>query len=144
MSGHSSALAVFALWCGVALLVIVGVTAVVGRGVFLGDFATRAEPVRQQVLTALHLKDPLLQQRAEELDRFDRRYAADRVSALLHILPGGVFLILAPLQFSSRIRSRSIRFHRWSGRILMLAGLIAAAAGLSFGLRIPYGGPGEV
>ena len=137
------ALVVFALWCGVVLFVIVGVTAVVGRGGFLADFATRADPFRQRVLAAFHLEDPFLPQRAEELDRFDRRYAADPVLTLLHILPGGVFLILAPLQFSSRLRSRYIQFHRWSGRILMLTGLAAAAAGLYFGLRMPYGGPGE-
>jgi hypothetical protein len=63
---------------------------------------------------------------------------------LLHIVPGGVFLVLAPLQFSSRIRSRHIAFHRWSGRFLMVTSLVATLAGLSFGLRMPYGGPGEV
>jgi hypothetical protein len=138
------ALVAYALWCGVALLVIVGVAAVFGRGVFRTDFASRADPFRQRVLTALHLQDPFLPQRAAELERFDRRFAASPVSTLLHILPGGAFLILAPLQFSSRIRSRYIQFHRWSGRILMLAALVAAVAGLYFGLRMPYGGLGEV
>ncbi len=131
------------LWCSVVLLVIVGVAAVAGRGVFRDDFATRADPFRQRVFAALHLEDPFLQHREEELDRFDRRFAAHLVSTLLHILPGGVFLMLAPLQFSSRIRGRYIQLHRWSGRILVLMGLVAALAGLHFGLSMPYGGAGE-
>jgi uncharacterized membrane protein len=132
-----------ALWVGVVLLVIVGVSAVVGRGVFTADFATRADPVRQQVMAALHREDPLVLKRPAELDRFDSRFAADPFLALLHILPGGIFLILAPLQFSSWIRSRHIRFHRWSGRVLIVSAFAAALAGLYFGLLMPYGGPGE-
>jgi len=132
-----------ALWCGVALLVLVGMGATIGRGVFHADFATRADPVRQQVLAALHREDPLASKRPEELDRFDGRFAADPFVTMLHILPGGLFLILAPLQFSSRIRSRHIRFHRWSGRILVGAAIVTAPAGLYFGLLMPYGGLGE-
>jgi uncharacterized membrane protein len=132
-----------ALWCGVALLVIVGVGAAVGRGVFPGDFATRADPVREHVLGTLHREDPFLAQRSKELDRVDRRFAVNPLATLLHVLPGGIFLVLAPLQFSSRIRDRHIQFHRWSGRILVLAALVVAVAGLYFGLLMPYGGLGE-
>jgi uncharacterized membrane protein len=134
----------YVLWCAVAVLVIVGVAAALGRGIFRADLATRADPFRQQVLAALHREDPFLPQRAKELDRFDRRFAVNPFATLLHVLPGGVFLILAPLQFSSRIRNRYIRFHRWSGRILVLTAVVAAIAGLYFGLLMPYGGPGEV
>ena len=52
-------------------------------------------------------------------------------------------LLLAPLQFSSRIRSRHLRFHRWSGRIVMLAAITTALSGLYFGLFMPFGGPAE-
>jgi uncharacterized membrane protein len=137
------AFVVRALWCGVALLVLVGMGATIGRGVFHADFATRADPIRQQVLAALHREDPFASKRPEELDRFDGRFAADPFVTMLHILPGGLFLILAPLQFSSRIRSRHIRFHRWSGRILVGAAIVTAPAGLYFGLLMPYGRLGE-
>jgi Predicted membrane protein (DUF2306) len=140
---RTPALAVYALWCGVALLVIVGVGAVIGRGVFPSDFATRADPVRERVMAAFHREDPFVMRRAEELDRFDGRYAANPVLTLLHVLAGGVFLILAPLQFSSRVRNRYIQFHRWSGRFLLAVAFVAALAGLYFGLRMPYGGLGE-
>jgi predicted membrane protein DUF2306 len=128
----------------VALLVLIGVGAAVGRAVFRGDFAARADPVRQQLLTALRLEDPLAMHRPAELNRFDVRYGENRFATLLHVVPGGLFLILAPLQFSSRIRSRYLPFHRWSGRFLMLTSVVATLAGLYFGLRMPYGGLGEV
>ncbi len=137
------ALAVGALWCGVVLLVVVGAAASVGRSVFRGDLAIRADPVRQKLLVAFHRADPFLALRAEELKRFDGRFAAHPVLTLLHVLPGAIVLILAPLQFSSRIRYRFIEFHRWSGRLIVLAAFVSAVAGLSFGLRMPYGGPGE-
>jgi uncharacterized membrane protein len=132
-----------ALWVGVALLVAVGVASVVGRGVFPGDMAKRADPVRQRVLAAFHRSDPLASQRPAELDRFDGRFAADPLVTMLHILPGGLLLAAAPLQFSARIRNRHIRLHRWSGRVLVGAGVLSALAGFYFGLFAPYGGPAE-
>jgi uncharacterized membrane protein len=131
------------LWGSAILLAIIGVGAAIGRGVFLADFATRVDPVREQILDALRLADPFLMERAEGLDQFDGRFAAHPVLTLLHVLPGGIFLVLAPFQFSSRIRSRHIRFHRWSGRALILAGLLAASTGLYFGILMPYGGLAE-
>lgn len=132
------------LWGSAILLAIIGVGAAIGRGVFLADFATRMDPVRGQILDVLRLADPFLMERAEGLDQFDGRFAAHPVLTLLHVLPGGIFLILAPFQFSSRIRGRSIQFHRWSGRALVLNGLLAALSGLYFGILMPYGGPAEV
>ena len=131
------------LWCGVVLLVLIGVTAALGRGVFPSDLATRAEPFRQQLLDALHRDDPLALLRAEQLALFDGRFAAHPAATLFHIVPGAIFLILAPLQFVSRVRDRHIRFHRWSGRLIVLAAWVSGVAGLFFGLLMPYGGLGE-
>lgn len=130
-------------WAGVIVLVAIGVAASVGRGVFLGDLATRAEPARQRILQALDRDDPFVLQRARELDLLDGRFGAHPAATRLHILPGAVFLLLAPLQFSSRIRGRYLQFHRWSGRFLVLAGFVTALAGLYFGLFMPYGGRSE-
>jgi uncharacterized membrane protein len=129
-----------ALWFGVALLVTVGVLASIGRGVFPGDFAARADPVRQQLFEFLHREDPHAARRPEEIEHFDSRFDADPLLTVLHVLPGGIFLVLAPLQFSSRVRNRHLRFHRWSGRILIVAAFAFAIAGLYFGLLMPYGG----
>jgi len=131
------------LWCAVLFLVFIGVAAVTGRALFLDDFVTRANPLRERFLSYMERDDPFASERVEEVRQFDRRFAAHPVMTLLHILPGGVFLILAPFQFSSRIRSRYIHLHRWSGRVLVLAGVSASVAGLYFGLLMPFGGTGE-
>src|SRR4029077_4829644 len=105
------------LWCAVVLLAVIGVTAAVNRAAFPADAVTRVDPLREQLLTALHRDDPFASERAAELDRFARRYAAHPVLILLHVIPGGSFLALAMLQFSSRLRRRHIQIHRWSGRL---------------------------
>ncbi len=132
-----------AVWWVVGLLALLGVGAAVGRSVFLADLVTRAEPFRQQLLHGLHRNDPHVLQRAEELYRFDSRFAAHPLVALLHVVPGGIFLTLALFQFSSRVRRRYVQFHRWSGRALVLVAFVAGLSAFYFGLLMPYGGLGE-
>lgn len=132
-----------ALQSAVAILVAIGVAAAVGRTAFPADIVTRADPLRERLMRALHRDDPFASERAAELDRFDSRYAAHRVVALLHVVPGGLFLVLASLQFSSRIRSRFIQYHRRAGRLLVVVAFVTTGPALYFGLLMPYGGPGE-
>ena len=141
--GVTSSPVTLPLWCGVVLLAVVGVAAAMGRGAFLSDWGSRTESVRQQLLHWMHRTDPAGLDRAAEAARFDSRFAAHPVVTLLHVVPGAIFLILAPLQLSSLIRSRRIGFHRWSGRALLFAGFAAGSTGLYFGLLMPYGGPRE-
>lgn len=131
------------LWGVVALLVIVGVAAVSGRAVFTADLGARAQPIREQVLRALRRDDPHAAERAKDVELVDRRFAAHPVVTLLHVIPGGLFLLLVPLQFSSRVRGRRIQVHRWSGRLLVPLAFVSAASGFYFGLLMPYGGVGE-
>jgi uncharacterized membrane protein len=123
--------------------VAIGVGASFGRAVFVSDFATRAEPLRQQILHALDRDDASGAERAVDLSIFDGRYGAHSLATVLHVLPGGLFLLLAPLQFSTRVRVRFVQFHRWSGRVLVLAAIAAAATGLYFGLFVPFAGAAE-
>lgn len=131
------------VWCGVVLLGIIGVAAALGRSLWTADLVHRAEPHRERIMRALHRDDPFALRRAEELERMDGRFAAHPYATLLHVVPGALFLILAPFQFSSRVRSRHIRFHRWSGRLLVVVALVTASTALYFGLGMPYGGWGE-
>lgn len=131
------------LWAGAAVLVVIGVGAAVGRIVFADDFITRAEPVRQWLMDAFHRVDPFALERSAELARVDGRFAAHPRLTLLHVLPGGIFLLFAPLQFSTRIRTRHLRLHRWSGRLLLPTVLAGLLPGLYFGILMPYGGPAE-
>lgn len=58
----------------------------------------------------------------------------------LHVIPGLVYLALAPLQFLSPIRNRYPAYHRWSGRLLAMLGLILGGAALFIGLVVPFSG----
>jgi uncharacterized membrane protein len=87
--------------------------------------------------------DPFAAQRPAEFALIDAKFAANRLLTLWHVVLGGLFLLFVPLQFSSTIRNRYIRLHRWSGRILLPAVILAALPGLYFGVLMPYGGPVE-
>lgn len=72
--------------------------------------------------------------------RFFRKFMVYRKTTLLHVLPAALFMVLVPLQFSPRIRSRHIGWHRWSGRLLVAIGIPVAISGLFFGLFMPFAG----
>jgi hypothetical protein len=58
----------------------------------------------------------------------------------LHVILGGVYLALAPLQFVKWIRSRWLNYHRWAGRLLVAIGLVAGATALFMAWVIPFAG----
>lgn len=70
---------------------------------------------------------------------FDRRYVLNPWIAYLHIIPGTLYLLGAPFQFSTRIRRRRIRWHRRLGRVLIPAGWITAVFAIVVGLVMPFG-----
>lgn len=131
------------LWSVTILLAVLGVAAGVCRAVFVADLATRGEPARHQMMDTLGRDDATASQRAAELRRFDSSYANHPALTLLHVVPGAIFLALAPLQFVSRIRKRGIALHRWSGRFLIVVAFAGTASALFFGLFTPFGGPAE-
>jgi hypothetical protein len=126
-----------------ALLVLVGVAAAVARASFPADLGARMDPYRTRMLRALALVDPNAGTRASEVARFDSPFAARPAVTLLHVVPGGLFLLLTPLQFSRRLRTRRPRVHRWCGRFLLLCALVSVVSGLDFGLRMPFAGTPE-
>lgn len=48
----------------------------------------------------------------------------------LHVIASGLALAVGPFQFSRRLRRRSPRTHRWTGRVYVLAVISGGAAGL--------------
>ena len=52
---------------------------------------------------------------------FDQGFGKQTLITILHIVPGSLFMILGPLQFMPRVRLRHIQFHRWSGRVFIMA-----------------------
>lgn len=139
--GRSSVL-IGGVRCAVVLLTAVGVGAAIGRAFYVSDFTTRTEPLREQMLHALHRDDPNLVQTIAEIRRFDSRYAAHPFVAIAHVVSGGLYLAFAPFQFSSRVR-RHIGFHRWSGRVLIAAAGVITGSAFYFGLQMPFAGLSE-
>lgn len=58
----------------------------------------------------------------------------------MHVIPGAFYLAFAPLQFSSKIRSKSLTYHRWMGRTLVAIALVSGSGALFLGVIIPYSG----
>ena len=74
-------------------------------------------------------------------DAFGVRYVEHPSLALLHMVPGLLFLTLAPLQFVARIRQRRIDLHRGLGRMLAICAAISGLFALVINFRFPaFGG----
>jgi uncharacterized membrane protein len=127
-----------AAWAAVVLLVAIGVAAAIGRSVFVHSFAHRAEPIRERMMHSLGREN--VTYREEDLTEVDTKFGRWPAITLLHVVPGGLFLLLAPLQLAGGFRDRHRRIHRRLGRVLMIAAMISAACGLFFGLYHPLGG----
>src|SRR5664279_732647 len=66
---------------------------------------------------------------------------ADRHLLIPHTLCGVIALLAGPLQFSSRIRRRHLKFHRVLGRIYVISVFIGALTGVALAAGRP-GMPG--
>jgi len=117
------------LWPGIAALVALTLVAVWGRALVL----TGGQPFSAWY----QLLPPVIGEDAEALDCYFRAHAA---LTWTHILSGSLVLLLAGLQFASRLRPHYVPLHRWSGRLLLLAALPAAGSGALLQARSPYGG----
>lgn len=74
-------------------------------------------------------------------DTFSIRYVEHPWVALLHIVPGMLFLILAPFQFMPRVRRRHIRLHRSLGWLIVPTAGISGVFALVAAFRFPaFGG----
>lgn len=114
----------------VALLVALGLAAALGRSYAL---ATGAEP-----FAAVYTLFP--PGAIEDARALERWFAAHASLTWAHIIPGSVFLGLAPLQFVRGLRENHLALHRWSGRLLLLAAIPTGLTGMLLQLRSPYGG----
>ncbi len=113
------------LWSAVIFLVVIGIAAVTRRSLVLiwpQRFAGSAS-------------NP-----AAALDTGFARHAA---LTFVHILPGALFLALAPFQFSQRFRQKHLRLHRGMGTVLVASGLIVGISALLMSYKMNIGGPNE-
>jgi uncharacterized membrane protein len=65
------------------------------------------------------------------------RVDASPAPVVLHIVAAALFALLGALQFSARLRRRRPGWHRRSGRLLVVAGLVVAGSGLWMTLFYP-------
>ncbi|MGI9328077.1 MAG: DUF2306 domain-containing protein [Pseudomonadales bacterium] len=77
-------------------------------------------------------------------DHYNPGFDAYPLTTRSHVVFGGLFLALAMLQFSSRIRAKYSVFHRFSGRVAISMGVISGAAALIIGFVFPFSGTPEV
>ncbi len=111
-----------AMWIGLILLCVIGGAVAIRRMVAL------ASPPRNA---------------PSQLADLDAAFASRPVLTLAHIVPGLLFVILVPFQFSRSFRNRHIRVHRWMGRTVMVLGLIIGLSALPMS-RHPIGGALEL
>lgn len=65
-----------------------------------------------------------------ELMPANPRIAASPVPLVLHVIGAAVYVVLGVLQFSAGLRRRRPSWHRRSGRVVAVAGLVVAGSGL--------------
>jgi predicted membrane protein DUF2306 len=63
-----------------------------------------------------------------EFTALDDLFAPYPRLTLIHVVPGVAFMLLGPLQFNSTLRARHLRWHRWSGRVVVSSAVIGASA----------------
>ena len=94
--------------------------------------------------TVAYLQDPaVLESRTgpEVLREFDDRYYASPYLTLVHVTVGFLCMVLGPVQSLASIRNRFLGFHRWSGRVFMLASLVGVVSAVIFVPMLPvFGG----
>lgn len=113
-------------WIARSIRVIVILLAIIG-------IAT----VTRRVLTLSGVIKPFISPKYGE---FDKGFRLNPLLTFIHIIPGGLFMILAPLQFIPKIRSRYPLFHRLSGRIIFVLGLIIGITALVMSFVMTIGG----
>lgn len=67
---------------------------------------------------------------AGEANEANQRFFDAPVPVVVHVLGAVTYCVLGAFQFMPSFRRRRPRWHRWSGRILVPAGLAAALSGL--------------
>lgn len=71
---------------------------------------------------------------------FDAGYARQVALTLLHVLPAFLFVTLGPFQFITKVRNKYRAFHRWSGRVYVLASALLGISALILSLVVGFGG----
>jgi uncharacterized membrane protein len=113
------------LWFGVGFFVLIGIAAVTRRSLVLiwpGRFGGGG---------------------VNPAAALDKGFARQAALTFAHILPGALFLGLGAVQFMPSVRRKHLQFHRWSGRALLIIGIVVGVTALIMSFRMNIGGPNE-
>lgn len=75
--------------------------------------------------------------RLAQLAGLDKIFARHPSLTLIHIVPGLFFMVLGPIQFSRSIRARHLWWHRLSGRVFVVCGLVIGVSALVMSFAMP-------
>jgi hypothetical protein len=114
------------LWGITIFLVLIGIAIVYRRLVFINTLNTPGGFVAGVTKT----RSPVP----------DEGFAAHPLLTLIHIIPGLLFMLLAPLQFVKRLRTSYPKIHRVTGYIVLACGLIIGSTALIMGFTMAIGG----
>jgi uncharacterized membrane protein len=89
------------------------------------------------IVQGYHAPVPQPNPRLAQFAALDGLFARYPFLTLSHIVPGLLFMILGPLQFSATIRARYLRWHRWSGRVFVVCGLVIGITALVMSVAMP-------
>ena len=95
------------------------------------------------LLRAINLAQAFLGDAPGPVDPYDAGFVQNPGLTLLHMVPGLAFVILGPLQFVTKIRTRYINLHRWCGRIYVVSGMFVGVTALFLGVVVGFAGPIE-
>lgn len=116
-----------AVWVAVILLSLIGVAIVARRTALLTPILLSGDqPPTAASAFSSGPNGPL-----------DAIFARYPLLTLLHIMPGLLFVVLGPIQFSGSLRCRYRRWHRWSGRLLVLCGVVVGVSALVMSVAMP-------
>jgi len=139
-------------WTGVVLLALVGALSGVTRAIVVtrtlqGAPAAELSPEDRENLRTLSsvMGIPEGTERYRLMEQDMRaaalNYNSKPVPMLLHVAPGTVFLLLAPLQLVARVRQRWPALHRSSGYLLLVLAVPFALTGFYIAVVDPFFGP---
>jgi len=115
------------LWSAVIFQALIGTAVAVRRMV-------RVVPI---VLHRYRPPAPAGNPVAAQFGALDDLFAHYPVLTLIHIVPGLLFMLLGPSQFSSSIRARHLRWHRWSGRVFVACGFLIGISAMVMSFAMP-------
>jgi hypothetical protein len=113
------------LWSVTLFLVLIGVAIVIRRSL------------------QLFVPSPAAPPGFAEAAAMDANFAPHRLLTMTHIIPGLLFVLLAPMQFVRRLRTARPRLHRWTGRVVLISGMIIGITALIMSPQMSTGGANE-